>query len=243
VQAHQLNWTPERVQAFWDHYTAIEAHADLYFSRVYGRSLIAYVRRRISIGVPLDFGCGRGDLLGYLAEAGCRKVYGVEQSPESRAAAARKIGDRAEFDLGETAESESVDTAFIVEVVEHMEDAALDAAFAQIHRALKPDGHVVITTPNDENLEANKVLCPECLATFHVMQHVLSWNSASLSARAERQGFETVSAEATILSPYTGLLDWLWRSAKLYAGARPNLIYIGRKAQNFAPRSVATLTD
>jgi SAM-dependent methyltransferase len=242
VKVHQLEWTPERVQAFWDHYSAIEAHADLYFSRVYGRSLIAYVRRRIRIGVPLDFGCGRGDLLAYLAEAGCKEVHGAEQSPESRAAAARKIGDRAELHLSAATEPESADTAFIVEVVEHLDDQALKDAFAQIHRALKPGGHVVITTPNAENLEANEVLCPECFATFHVMQHVRSWDASSLSAFAERQGFETVNAEATILSPHTGLLDRLWRSAKLYTRARPNLVYIGRKVQSPASR-VAIHTD
>ena len=131
--------------------------------------------------------------------------------------------------VGSTTEPEVADTAFIVEVVEHMDDAALGAAFAEIYRALKPGGHVVITTPNDENLEANRVLCPECFAIFHVMQHVRSWKTRSLSAFTESQGFETVSVDETILSPHTGLLDRLWRFAKLYGGARPNLIYIGRK--------------
>jgi len=230
MQAHELDWTPERIQAFWDHYSAVEARAGLYFSRVYGRSLIAHVQRHIRIGVPLDYGCGRGDLLAYLAEAGCKVVHGIEQSPESRSATARKVGDRAEVHLGVTAEPEVADTAFLLEVVEHMNDAALGAAFAQIHSALKPGGHLVITTPNNENLEANKVLCPECHAVFHVMQHVRSWNAGSLRAYVESQGFETVGAEATILSPHAGLLDWLWRSAKLYSGVRPNLIYIGRRA-------------
>jgi hypothetical protein len=62
------------------------------------------------------------------------------------------------------------------------------------------------------------------------MQHVRSWNAYSLTAYAERQGFKMVSAEPTILSPYVGLLDTLWRSAKLYSGLRPNLIYIGCRA-------------
>jgi SAM-dependent methyltransferase len=229
MKVHELEWTSERIEAFWNHYSQIEAHADRYFSRLFGRSLIGYVRRRIRIGKPLDFGCGRGDLLSYLVDAGRKEVSGIEQSPKSRAATVKRIGNRAKLHIGDSVEPESADTVFIIEVVEHMDDAALSAAFTKIHRALQPGGHLVITTPNDENLEANRVLCPECLATFHVMQHVRSWDVESLIDFAEGHGFETISADATILSPYTGLLDRLWRAAKRYTGAKPNLIYIGRK--------------
>ena len=227
MQPHQLEWTPERIQAFWDHYSK---HPDTYFSALHGRSLIRYVGRRIRIGTPLDYGCGSGHLLSYLADAGFTTVYGVDQSPESQAATVRRIGSRAEVHVGPAPEAESVDTAFLVEVVEHMDDGALDAAIAAIRSALKPGGHLVITTPNEEDLAANSVLCTECGAMFHVMQHVRAWDAASLSTYVETKGFETVSAGATILSPHAGVLDRLWRGAKLALGKRPNLIYIGRKA-------------
>jgi SAM-dependent methyltransferase len=230
MQPHQLEWTPERIQAFWDHYSSTQAHADNYFSSMFGRSLIDYVRRRIAIGVPLDYGCGRGHLLSYLVDAGCTNVHGVEQSPESREATRAKIGGRAKHRIAADAEPESSDTAFLVEVVEHMDDKALAEAFNRIRVALRPGGHLVITTPNAERLEDKQVLCAECGAIFHTMQHVRSWTPATLGRVAEAHGFETVTAEGTILSIYSGLLDRLWRAAKLTMGARPNLIYIGRKA-------------
>jgi len=230
MEAHELEWTPEQIQIFWDHFSALEARGDRYFSRLYGRSLIAYVRSRIGIGTPLDYGCGRGDLLGYLAEAGCKEVHGVDQSPESRAAAARRIGQLAVARLGVTAEPNSADTTFMVEVIEHLNDEALGKAFGEVHRALRPGGHFVITTPNDENLDLSKVICPQCRAVFHTMQHVRSWTCESLSAYAENHGFQTTQIEATILSPHSGFVDRLWRGAKLSLGQRPNLIYIGRKA-------------
>lgn len=229
MEAHELEWTPERIRTFWDHFSALEARGDLYFSKMYGRSLIAYVRRHIRIGTPLDYGCGRGDLLSYLVDAGCNEVRGLDQSPESRAVTARKIGDRAAITLSAAIEPESADTAFIVEVIEHLNDEALRKAFTEIRGALKPGGYLVITTPNDENLDLSKVICPQCSAVFHLMQHVRSWTGDELKSYAESQGFETVQVEATILSPYTGLVDRLWRLAKLYMGQRPNLIYIGRK--------------
>lgn len=226
MQVHQLEWTPERIQAFWDHYSK---GREAYFSGLHGRSLIAYARRRIRIGTPLDYGCGSGHLLSYLADAGCSTVYGVDQSPESRAATIRRIGGRAEVHVGAEPDPESVDTAFLVEVVEHMDDAALDSALAAIRGALKPGGHLVITTPNEEDLAASSVLCAECGAIFHVMQHVRTWTASSLGAQLESRGFETVRAEATILSPYSGLLDRLWRVTKVALGAKPHLVYIGRK--------------
>lgn len=226
MQPHQLKWTPERIQAFWDHYSK---RPETYFSNLHGRSLIAHVRRRIDVRIPLDYGCGGGHLLGYLADSGCTKLFGVDQSPESRAATASRISNRAELHVGNEPEPESVDTAFLVEVVEHMDDEALTVALDGIRAALKPGGHLVITTPNDENLAANSVMCPECGAIFHSMQHVRSWSAASLTAFLGSRGFETVSVEATILSPYSGVLDRLWRAAKLALGVRLNLIYIGRK--------------
>jgi SAM-dependent methyltransferase len=230
MQAHELEWTPERIRAFWDHFSAIPSHSDRYFSRIYGRSLIAYVAGRVPIGIPLDYGCGRGDLLAYLIDAGCTEVHGVDQSAESRSAAAEATMDRrAQVIINPTPRPESVNTAFMVEVVEHMNDAALESALREIHAALLPRGHLVITTPNDEDLQANSVMCPECHAVFHVMQHVRSWNPSTLSRAIEAFGFETLSAKATILSPYAGLTDKLWRTAKLMLGAVPNLIYIGRK--------------
>lgn len=222
---HALEWTPERIRAFWDHYTSDPSRP--YFSDAYGRSLIAYVRRRISIGIPLDYGCGAGHLLAYLAER-CPEVHGIEQSPESQAAAKARIGPRA--NITAEVEAESADTAFLVEVVEHMDDASLDAALAIIHSALKPGGHLVITTPNAENLRASEVICAECGATFHLMQHVRSWNAETLSRYLEKQGFRPVRAEGTILSVYSGIKDWLWRSIKLAMGARPNLVVIVRKS-------------
>jgi 2-polyprenyl-3-methyl-5-hydroxy-6-metoxy-1,4-benzoquinol methylase len=226
MKPHDLLWTPERIQTFWDHYSS---HIGLYFSAVYGRSLIGYVRRRIRIGTPLDYGCGRGHLLASLAAAGFDEVYGVDQSPESRILAGQAIGDRATAHLGDDVQPASADTAFLIEVVEHMDDEALGAAFDKIRLALKPGGHVVITTPNDEDLKANSVLCPECHSVFHRMQHVRAWNAKTLSDFVESRGFKTVSVEATILSPYSGFTDYLYRTVKRLQSATPNLIYIGRK--------------
>jgi 2-polyprenyl-3-methyl-5-hydroxy-6-metoxy-1,4-benzoquinol methylase len=222
----QLEWTPERVEAFWNHYNSHEGRR--YFSDMFGRSLIAYVRRHLKIGVPLDYGCGGGHLLGYLAET-CAEVHGVEQSRKSRATAKKRLGAKGR--IAASAQPNSADTAFLIEVVEHMDDAALATALADIHLALRPGGHLVITTPNDEDLKASEVMCPGCGSVFHTVQHVRSWDAKSLSRYLESRGFETILVEGTILSIYAGLKDRVWRSIKLAMGARPNLIYIGRKRE------------
>lgn len=228
MHPHQVEWTPERIQRFWDFFSANQSE-DAYFSRMFGRSLLAYVRRRIKIGTPLDYGCGCGDLLSYLVDSGSTAVFGIDQSPASRAAAAEKLGAQANAIIAAEVPAGCADTAFMIEVVEHLDDTALDAAFHSIRRALKPGGHFVITTPNAEDIAAKSVFCPECLAIFHPVQHVRSWTAASLSAYAESQGFRMISVEPTILSLYSGVHDWAWRTAKLAFGAKPNLIYIGQK--------------
>lgn len=234
VHPHELAWTPERVQSFWDYYSANEALADTYFGRQVGRSLLGYIKRKIRIGSAVDIGCGAGDLIGYLLARGI-DAYGADQSPASVERVNSRFEGSKHFKgavVGTRAlPDEAADTAFILEVIEHVDDPALESILSEAHRVLKPGGHVVLTTPNEENLAANKMFCPGCGAVFHRVQHVRSWSADSLSAAVKRYGFETVSAEGTVLSPFTGWRNLLWRTAyPIVMKRRPNLIYIGRKA-------------
>jgi 2-polyprenyl-3-methyl-5-hydroxy-6-metoxy-1,4-benzoquinol methylase len=116
----------------------------------------------------------------------------------------------------------------MLEVVEHMDDEALTRALRDAHRILKPGGHLVLTTPNDEDLRAAKRMCPECGAVFHQMQHVRSWSAATLAEFVGKFGFETQSAKAIVLSRYRGLMGMAHR-LRFARRKRPNLVYIGMK--------------
>jgi hypothetical protein len=49
---------------------------------------------------------------------------------------------------------------------------------------------IVITTPNDEVLDDNKVFCPNCNSVFHRWQHVKSWSASSLEKVITNFGFK-----------------------------------------------------
>jgi len=49
---------------------------------------------------------------------------------------------------------------------------------------------VMITTPNEENLEKGEVICPECGCTFHRMQHINTYSSEDLTNLMMKYGFE-----------------------------------------------------
>jgi SAM-dependent methyltransferase len=236
VIAHPIEWTPERVKRFWDFYSSNPALEDSYFARMVGRSLLAFVSKRIEIGSAVDIGCGPGDLIELLLAAGHR-AWGADSSPSSLDRVRSRFEGQSGFqgatmmELGKISlPSESVDTAFMLEVVEHMDDSALGASLTEAGRVLRKDGHLVLTTPNEENLDANKTMCPECGCVYHRIQHVRAWSAASLRAYVEPFGFTTVTCEATVLSPYTGPLGLLYRTVyPMIRHRRPHLVYIGRK--------------
>ncbi len=227
---HEIDWTPEHVRRFWDYMGGTPGFEDLYFARRSGPALVKYVARKISIGTVVDIGCGRGDLLQLLLDRGY-DAYGADQSQASvDAVNARFLGNpRFRGAVVGTALPDAIaDTVFMLEVVEHMDDAALIEALGDARRVLKTGGRLVLTTPNDEDLQAAKRMCPECGAVFHQMQHVRSWTAETLSNFLAKVGFERRSAEATVLSSHSGLMAMAHKLR--YIGRKhPNLVYIGVK--------------
>ena len=88
-------------------------------------------------------------------------------------------------------ESNFFDIVFLVETIEHLTDIYLHTMLKKINRVLKPGGIIVVTTPNEENLEKANVHCPDCGATFHQMQHIRNWNVRKIEALANDFDFET----------------------------------------------------
>ena len=111
-------------------------------------------RRRV-----VELGCGRGELLGMLAEAGVRAV-GVD-SDQGMLSRARERGlEVVEADLLEYLTGQpdnSADGIVAVEVVEHLDPAVLPDFLAQARRVLEPGGVLLAETVNPHNLTAHKL--------------------------------------------------------------------------------------
>ncbi len=205
---HEVEWTPEKVSRIWDFYASSPAHRGTFFSSQVGhrvaRAIDQMVRLRKMKRI-LDFGCGRGDMIAAMLKylkAG-QAIYGLDFSAQAAAESDRRFsaasafgGARCAKELPSDFAADHFDLVFAVEVVEHLDDAPLDEMLRECHRLLKKSGYLVLTTPNDEDIDAEKVLCPECGGVFHRWQHVRKWTAESLGERVEGHGFATVRAVA-----------------------------------------------
>lgn len=100
----------------------------------------------------LDVGCGRGVILGALADRGI-EAHGVEISAE----AARGADPRAEIRIAPpladaSYAAEYFDEGVIWHVLEHLDDAC--GTLLEIHRILRPGGRRIVAVPNFSSAQA-----------------------------------------------------------------------------------------
>jgi SAM-dependent methyltransferase len=116
------------------------------------------VRERLSSYVELfrdaapvaDLGCGRGEFLELLREAGVAGV-GAETNAQAAGECRRRGLDVEEVSLVDflrARQAGSLGGVFAAQVVEHLPPAVLQAALAAAHHALRPGGLLVLETVN-----------------------------------------------------------------------------------------------
>lgn len=108
-------------------------------------------------GPVVDLGCGRGELLSLLAEAGV-PCWGVDHTPEMVATArARGVDVREEALVAhlESLEAESLGGIFMAHVIEHLPRPDVLRVIALAASRLRPDGRFVIETLNPQCLFAH----------------------------------------------------------------------------------------
>jgi O-antigen chain-terminating methyltransferase len=137
--------------------------------------LSSYIRYFEGVSPVLDLGCGRGEFLELLRDAGI-EARGVDSNTEMLAVCRERGLDVAEGDLfaflRELAE-ESQGGIFAAQVIEHLPPTHLREMLASCHRALRKGGRLVLETVNPKSLTAllafyqdlthQKPLLPEAL--------------------------------------------------------------------------------
>lgn len=235
---HPVTWTRDKSQRWWDQSGTRPGFHEHYFSKLFGDSLIRFLD---SGGVPiqgrvLDFGCGPGYLLEKLAAKGV-DCHGIEFSPEAvetargrlraiRSAGTVELVEGIPTPLGDS----SFDLVFFLETLEHLLENERTPTVAELARLVRPGGLLVVTVPNQEDLERAQVLCPDCGCEFHPMQHVSSWRPSSLAGLMRDHGFETVKAKEVFLHQRWFIAKLRTAVSPMLGKTLPNLVFVGRRA-------------
>ena len=219
-------WTPQTIARFFAWLGTNPHKQDVYFSLQVGKALVRFLEMAgVLKGRVIDYGCGPGYLLNLLAEKNIQ-LHGADFSAEAVDLVNRRFERQPRWNGAKLIRSmpspelpESVfDLATCIETIEHLPVEPLEATLSQLRRIVKVGGHVLLTTPCRENLEAGMGYCPFCEAEFHAWQHVRSFTPESLRTILLDRGWEVIFCDSLTLwrlmpRPWPGKWDFNLRYA------------------------------
>lgn len=241
----RMRWTPELVERFWTGFAQTRL-VEMSFSKQAGRSVVLAIEHLLPRdGRMLDFGAGDGHLIRLMCERGYR-VAAYEPSAGRSENLSNSLKDcRGFLGIANADSAESFDVVVMAEVIEHILDEQLDATLSRIAQLTKPAGVLIVTTPNNEDLELGMAYCPASNVLFHRWQHVRSFTAATLAELLARYGFDEIVTHCVEFNDALFVPgDPLWGGAAADAtpppyivelranrpamvGAQSNLLYIG----------------
>jgi len=200
-EVHNLEWTHDKISRFWDFISENTALNNTFFGLQAGDHVATVINRTLkfkNFRNIIDLSCGKGDVL-----FSCLKYlkfgqygYGTDFSSKNIWHVNNRFKDNASFKEAHLLQNYPspfpdgfFDLVIITEVVEHLNDQDLDLVLNESSRLLVPGGYIFITTPNNEDIDSNKVMCPDCGCVFHRWQHVRNWTLSSLQERLEQYSF------------------------------------------------------
>jgi SAM-dependent methyltransferase len=191
---------------------------------VVARRHVSFLSRELPRGARiLDVGCGRGVILGALADRGF-EAHGFEISADAARGADGRAHIRIADELAEVGYPDAhFDGVILWHVIEHVRDPA--GALAEIARVLKPGGRLVVAVPNFSSIQA-RWAGP---AWFHLdlPRHLYHFPLGALRALLRRTGFEIRSEHHFSLrqNPFGWIQSWLNRRGDLPRNGLYTLLY------------------
>ena len=133
-------------------------------------------------GKLLDVGCGTGEFLQTIKEAGW-EVSGVEPSPNARAKAEKILAQSIHENIETTIGPFEIITLW--HVLEHLPD--LNASLEKINNLLKSDGKLLIAVPNHSAHDGKKYGAH--WAGYDVPRHLWHFNQKAMATLLHKHGF------------------------------------------------------
>lgn len=158
-------------------------------------------------GRLLDVGCGNGRFLDQMRQLGWN-VTGIEPDGEAVSVACEKFGlevfqgslEKARFANGH------FDAITMNNVIEHAPDPI--ELLRECCRVLKPNGEIVVVTPNIKSLGHN--VFGENWRGLEVLRHLFLFTPQALRACAESAGLDVQELRTTAISA-----PWMWVTSNL----------------------------
>jgi 2-polyprenyl-3-methyl-5-hydroxy-6-metoxy-1,4-benzoquinol methylase len=164
----------------------------------------------------LDVGCGSGVVTSYLGLSGAR-VLGIDGNPAAVTFAdyrfaTRNVAFRHGYVDASFGDAEPADKVYCLELIEHLPADQGRSLLAGIHKALKPGGRALITTPN---YRSGWPLIEWTMDTLKLApkmredQHVERYHRRKLARLVRAEGFRVVRTATTcLLAPWLAGLSW-----------------------------------
>ena len=207
--------------------------------RLVGARHIGFLSRSLRPGARvLDVGCGRGVILGPLADRGF-EVHGVEIHAEATAGADPRAKIRIAPSLADAHfDSECFDEIVVWHVLEHLADPR--ATLAEAHRILRPGGRLIVAVPNFASLQARW----SGPAWFHLdlPRHLFHFPVSALRRLVGETGFDVESEHHFSLrqNPFGWIQSALNRRAAFPRNALYELLHRHAPAAQSPPFDAAT---
>jgi len=130
----------------------------------------------------------------------------------------------------------SVDLAVSVESIEHWID--VEAALDGLHRVIRPEGVLVLTTPNRDSLHARMGRKMGVQVPFCADDHTHEFGYEELDRLLYSRGFEKVDETGASFAPYWALESALGHRVRPITDSDPEVVEwmnsIGRRCPEFA---------
>lgn len=128
-------------------------YADKFINELDGKPmdrllLTALAERNKDKGAILDMGCGPGQTIRFLADAGCENITGTDLSP-AMVATAKTLHPQLNFEVADMLKLQYAGNSFTAALafyaIVHFDYPEVKTAFEQINRVLKPGGEFLFS--------------------------------------------------------------------------------------------------